>query len=216
MAISVNDYFLLNFVGECFGQRIMLTQTYRVLDDGGGAVTENAASVALIAQVAPGGAADMITKYLKCLPPQYTLTKITAQKVWPVRYRYYYGLYSLPGTHAENTDTANLAGIVTITSRLAGRGEVANKHIGPVPLGVTSVDSGEPTVAYKTLLDDFGALLLGDIAGGVGTLSFRPIILHRQLDADGHVIGMSSTDVFQKSIGDVIGTMRRRTVGRGI
>lgn len=216
MSVTLNDYFLLNFHGSCFDQRIMLTHAYRVENPGSGAVTENAAALGLIAAVEAGGTSDMVTQYLGLLPPQYTLTKISAQKVWPTRYRYWYGTYSLPGTHAENTESTNLAGVITITSRLAGRGEVGNKHIGPMPYGMTSIDNGLPTPAYKALLNNFGQLLLNDVGTGALGVNFRPIILHRQLDDKGHVVSMSSTDVYWKSIGDVVGTMRRRTVGRGI
>jgi hypothetical protein len=216
MSVALNDLFLLTLEGTCYNQRIMFTHGYRVNDDGGGAITENAASVALLAQTDVGGAADLTTDYLALLPAAYTLTRAKVQKIAPIRYRYYYTDHAYAGAHASNTQVTNLAATLTVTSRLAGRSEVANKHIGPLPYGATVEASGDITGAYKTLMETFGAHLLGDIAGGIGTLAFRPVIIHRTLDAEGHIIGYTSSDVFQQSISLPVGTMRRRTVGRGI
>lgn len=216
MPVAVNDYFLATLEGNCYGQRIMFTHTYRCSDNGGGAVTENAASLALITALMPGGVNDIVTKYRACLPSVYELTRVKVQKIWPVRFRYYFATVSLFGSHFEPGHYTNLAGIVTLTSRLAGRGEIANKHVGPHPDGPTASVGGVLTVAYKTLLDQFAQTLEVEIPSGPGTMKFMPIILHRQLDVNGHIIGMSSTDVFMHSIGETVNTMSRRTVGRGI
>jgi len=216
MTISVNDLFLLTADGRCFDQRVMLTLGYRV-EATPADVTENAASLGLIVQAEGGvGGGDKIeTAYLACLPPQYTLLRWRAQKVYPVRYRTYDGARSVPGTHAENTETTNLAGCITMQTRIAGRGEQGVKHIGPLPYGVTSIDNGTLQPAYKTLLSALGVKLYTDILIPVLGVNFRPVIIHRQLDEAGHVVSMSSTDIFTASVGEVVGTMSRRTVGRG-
>jgi len=217
MSVAVNDLFLLTAVGTAFAQRIMLTHGYRVAATGAD-VTENAASLALMAGVAGGaGGSNLIEQHdLACLPPQYQLDRWEAQKVYPVRYRKYTWDRVTSGTNEETAEATNLAGTITMQTRIAGRGEQGVKHIGPLPLGGGTINDGYVTPAYKAMLLVLGTKLYTDVVHAVLGLTFKPCIIHRQLDEDGHVISMSSTDIFTAVASPVIGTMSRRTVGRGI
>jgi len=217
MTVAAGDFFLITAVGEAFNQRIMLTHTLRV-DAVNVGVTENAASLGLLVAVANGvGDGNLIeSAYLACLPDNYVLRRWTCQKIWPTRYRQYNYIRDVNGTHGEGAETANLAGVLTMQTRIAGRGEQGNKHIGPLPHGPTSVDEGLLVAAYKTLLTTLGTKLYADIPVVALGLVCKPIVLHRELDDEGHIINMTSTDIFTAAVQDTIRVMRRRTVGLGI
>jgi len=209
MTVALNDLFAVTAVGECFNQRIMLTAHYAVIVVGTSTV-EAVVTSDLIDSVRAGGGQDVLeSDYLACLPPEYNLVRWVAQKIAPVRYAYQFLNRGEVGTHANSTETANQAGVITLRTVLAGRQNISNKHIGPLPQDVAVQDSGLLTVAYKALLNTLGVQMVTQITGGGTATQWAPVVRHNSpLN--------SFTYLSQTANGDTVNTMRRRTVGRGI
>jgi len=204
MPLEVGDIVLVSWRGLCFGQRIILTHTYRVsvAPDPESTVWQNLDSI--IDAVDVGGAADITTNYLALLPAAYGLNEIRAQRVYPIRSAYFSKAKAEEGGHAGAATVANDAAAVTLRTDYAGRNQIATKHIGPVPDAASA--SGLIVTAYKTLLTAFATdLLLTPAFGTTGSLI--PIIYHRA--TNGH------SDVVSYRLGDQSRTQRRRTVGVG-
>jgi len=208
MTIAVNDLFRVEAHGEVFGQKIMLTHAYNVLDTPAG-VSEAAASSDLLEELRAGGGSDKWeTLYRAVMPPSWTLVKWRVQKVAPIRYRYYQVTRGVLGTHASDTEAPNQSAIITMQTLLAGRNQIGNKHIGPIPQAATVQDGGFLVAAYKTLLSALADAMVDDILGGVTAITFSPVIPHNSPAG-------SYTLIADYAIGDTVNTMRRRTVGRG-
>lgn len=209
MTVALNDLFRVSAVGECFSQRIMFTMDYQVITVGTSTV-EATVSVDLMDAVQGGGGADLLeTDYLALLPPDYTLVYWQAQKLFPTRYAYVKGSRGVAGAHANATETANQAAIITLRTVLAGRQDISNKHIGPIPQGAGVQTNGLLDAAYKTKLGTFATSLLSIVTGPVTGTQWQPVVIHKSPAG-------TSTVLRTQIVGDTVNTMRRRTVGRGI
>lgn len=207
----VNDVLLITYKGTAAGQRILLTTTYKItvvptpMDAN---VFVNAAIDAVRAGV---GGGDLVeTKYRACLPPEYELDSIRGQIIAPNRRVYAEQLRGVPGTHLDTMETANLAAVITLRTAFAGRNQVGNKHIGPLPSAGAVMVLGELTGAYKALLTTLATALMSNIVPvGIAAVA-RPVIYH----ADGAV--PPNTDWVESAIiGETVRVMRRRTVRLG-
>jgi len=209
---AVGDIYQVSARGTVFGQRILFTTNY-IITAQDASVPDNILSTALALAVSdfPVTGSDLLESvYLALLPPEYTLAAWRAQKVDPLRQAYREAAVNNAGTHANSTETANQAAVITLRTDTAGRSQIASKHIGPIPQDVAVQDSGLLTVAYKGLMEDFASALLQTIAlapGGTNVELFPCI--H-------HVGGApASSPLTNYVIGDTVRVMRRRTVRVG-
>jgi len=185
-------------------------KTHWVVDVVGTSNVEQTVSEDLIDAMRAAGGSDILeTLYLACLPPQYTLLRWTAQKIAPVRYAYQYLTRDAAGTHASGTETANQAAVITLRTKLAGRKDISNKHIGPIPQAATVQADGLIVAAYKTLLNNLGIAMVQQISTPGTDTVFLPCVRHNDPPN-------SLTVLFQAAVGETVNVMRRRTVGRGI
>lgn len=204
MPLEVGDVILVSWRGLCFNQRIILTHTYKVVTapDPETSVVHNLS--ALADALDTGGTQDVTTSYLACLPPQYRLTQVRAQRIYPIRSAYVAKTKDLPGTHEAPATVANDAAALTLRTDYSGRNQIATKHIGPIPDDVSA--SGLLIAAYKALLVTLGTKLLVT-AEFAATGSANPGIYHRATN------GFDTC--WTAIIGDQSRTQRRRTVGVG-
>lgn len=205
--IALNDIILLSFRGTYQQQRILFTHTY--------AVTAVPAS--------PTPAADFVEDflvniqasptnlsggYLSLMPTNYTLQEIRAQIVAPVR-QVVQKLAIDDNGAANAASTGNLAAVITLNTALAGRSQVSNKHIGPIPSDATN--GGSISVAYKNAMDVFGSLLTTTVQSISGSGTATPVIYHRTPPV--------GTAIYDEILNFVSQTttrvMRRRTLGVG-
>lgn len=208
MSVLANDVFMVTAFGSCFGQRIMLTHHYAATGVAG-APTDSDALDALLTRVSGGGDDLYETLYRACLPPEYTLDFWQVQKITSVRTSYKKESRAVVGTHANSTETANQQAVMTFRTLLAGRSQVSNHKIGPLPQDVSVQDNGLVTAAYKAKLNALAAAMLGTTIILAGSVTLKPCILHPA------PVG-SYTLLAYYQVGDVVSVMRRRTVGRGI
>jgi len=207
----VGDVWQVSFRGEYNAQRIILTHTYRVAALTGIIPDALAAQTILDAVRGGVGGNDLIeSKYLACLPAQYELLSIRAQNVKPNRRVYHEVVRNQPGTHAEVGETGNVAAVITLRTAFAGRSQVSNRHIGPIPSTGTVQVLGALTGAYKTLLGTLATALLQSWANLVPDITFEPVILH-PIDLVPPVTDKVTTAI----IGEQVRVMRRRTLRIG-
>lgn len=208
MPINPSDTLLVQFIGTCFNQRIMLDLTYRCTV--GSPLPTPVLLNELANDVAPGGPAanDIGTSYLACLPPQYTLNEIRTQVIRPVRSAYVsVGLVATVGTNVNPATVACDSAAITRRTLNAGRNQVSTLKVGPCPDGASA--AGVLTNAYQALLSTFGARTLLTQVMGVSTAQYVPTILTPLGMADGR-------DLVSFFVQNTSRVMRRRVVGRGI
>jgi len=209
--VSLNDVVLVTYKGEAAGQRILLTTTYKVTTVAD--PTEvNAFCEEVLDEVCNGaGGGDLVeSKYLACLPSQYDLQTVRCQIIAPNRRVYYERIRNQPGTHAENMETTNLAGVITLRTDFAGRNQVGNKHIGPLPATGAVMSAGELTGAYKTLLGTLATALMSNLTlAAIGAVA-KPVIYH-----GGDTVPPLTDWIKTAIVGETVRVMRRRTVRLG-
>jgi len=207
MSVLLNDVYSIQAVGACFGQLVMFTHHYAVTGVAGTPDDVDTLD-AILARISGGGDDALETAYLNCIPAQYRLARWKAQKVQATRTAYRIDGRDVPGNHGDDTETVNQCATLTLTGVLGRRDNISNKHIGPIPQNVSAQDNGLITDAYKTLLGLLAVALLDTQVVMAGAVTLKPCILHPAPAG-------SYTLLKYYALGNAVGTMRRRTVGRG-
>jgi len=210
MPISQGDLIQLTFVSRWQGQQIMLTHHYKCRTPPSGGVTTATALQAMIDAVSPLIADTLGTAYLDCLPENVVVREVSAQKIYPAREVRQSQAFSSAGT-SEGTvaDTGNIDGIITLRTDKAGRSQVSNKHIGPLPGNGFANGLVGPT--QQVDMETLAQMLIAPLtAAGGGT--YDPCIYHRAGDG----AAQKSDLITSFKLQDTVRVMRRRTVGLGI
>lgn len=206
MGLLNADNVLVSWRGLCFGQRIILTNWYTVVGDLNPLTTTAQDLANILNVIAPAGADDKTTRYLACLPPQYSLTEMRAQLISPQRSAYVpVAFAATPGTNANAATVANDSAAITIRTPFAGRNFRGTKHIGPIPDGASA--NGLLTPAFRVLLSNLGTALIEAITPA-GAGGFLANVVYNQ----GTQVGTFTTNFL---LGDQSRVIRRRTVGVG-
>lgn len=205
------DIWELRAEGVCFSQQIILTHHYQLSGVDAGTEDDDVAE-ALLAQMTSfnAGAATIETPYLNLLPPQYELVRWTAQLVSPVRRSYYEYLLGVVGANAAGTETANQSVAITLAGDTAGRSEVSNRLIGPIPQHADVQQEGYVDNAYKVLLELLVLGLFDKVVNVAPNFTMTPVIYHRN-----NPVQPSASEIVRSRIGQTIRVHRRRTVGLG-
>ena len=206
MPMTAGDTVRLWLRGTCFGQRIIFDLSYRC-SVGNTVLSTQTVLQELVNQVIGGGGNDIVTNYLLCLPPQYTLNEIRAQVIKPVRSVFVSNNpIGFVGTNANPATVACDSGALLRRTALAGRNQVSVLKYGPLP--DASSAAGLLTNACKgqiavSAVDTIKTLILP-----VSTVQLISTIL----DKNGLASGRDLTSFFVEQESRV---MRRRVVGRG-
>lgn len=206
MAIGINSLIRVNWLGRCFGQRIILTTGYKKTEVPG-ALDDEAELNGVIDDLIVGGAVDLLTDYMACLPASYSLEEVRAQQVYIQRLTAVQRVIITPGTHASPATVANDAACITLKGPLAGAKYRSNKHIGPIPDAASA--SGLLVAGFKTKLDALAGAMLTPVvlAGGQ---RYVPHVFKINNDLTQH-----NSILNQYSLGLQSRVQRRRTVGLG-
>lgn len=207
MPVTAGDTMRLTFVGLCFAQRIFLDLSYRCTV-GAPAVSTADVLDETITQVIAGGANDIKTNYLACLPASYSVAEIRAQVIKPTRsaFRSTFPV-GMVGTNINPATVACDSASIVRRTALAGRNQVSTLKIGPVPDGASA--SGLLTAGYRLLCQTFALDTIKPLLLPVSTVQWLPTILDRLGNA-------SSRDLISMFVEPESRVMRRRVVGRGI
>lgn len=145
------------------------------------------------------------------------ITSVSAQIVYPVRYRAITQFLSVAGTNVGTCDAQNVQACITKKGELAKRSNIGSVRIGG--LGTNQYASGLISVGLKaklqTFVDDW---LLIDKSDGLSTVAYRPAILNRTpaiVDGKTKFFISGGTPFDQAEVHDQLRTQRTRTVGHG-
>lgn len=207
MAISIGDVVEVVVQSKLFEQQLMTVLHYVV----GQAPTQQDQLVSqqdIIDLLNAGGTFDIITKYKQCLGNNATITGLTAQYIFPVRWRRTREPLSVAGTSGANAVTANTSAMVIKYSAKAGKKNRGAIHMPALP--GAALDDGNLNFGYVTDLNDLATQLEENLleAGGAGR--WDPWILHRTVPLNGTGVVWEAHD-----IPPTIRVQRRRTLGVG-
>lgn len=202
--LAVNDRVQVSIWGLCFNQRIILSHWYKVTQVNGDPRTVTQDLLAIIAKLKDGGPADIVTPYLACLATQYIPQTIRVQKITTPRSAYQSANIAAGTPEGQDATVANDSAVLTLRTDRAGRSQISNKHIGPVPDAASA--AGLVTNAWRAKLAVLGVALLSEVTFGE-TGSMVPVVPHPNGSAD-QLVG--------QIIGETSRVQRRRTVGIGV
>lgn len=209
MGLAVGDIVSMSFSGVCLGQRILLTHNLRVTTAASGSTTVQQDLTALAEYVDPAQPARIGEAYLACMPSNYTLSYVQTQALYPTRSAYWREVYGEVGTFDGPAATApNLAGVITLGTALAGRRQIANKHVGP--LSPDGYNAGLIGATQLAAFETFASYLRAIIAIPT-SCTYTPIVYHRTGDGP----AAKFDNVTRSTIQNTVRVMRRRTVGLG-
>jgi len=210
--VNLHDIMLVTVRGRCFNQRFMLTHTLacQVVTGVQAPIT---AQLDVIDKLKAGGTLDIVTPYAQCLNTSCNIDLITAQILTSERMRESKLVQDVDGS-AGAAEVCNLATALTFITQRSGRGQIANKHIGPLATGTgeTLIVDGVLTDAYKDEIDDLGTAMLGNPSTNAGNASWSPCIVHRSTDPV-EIEGYTLIDsYFYRGI---VSSQRTRVIGKG-
>lgn len=204
MPINPDDCIRCTFIGDCFGQQIVLDLAY-FANVGSPAPTQTI--LAEVVDLLGPGVGTIQANYLDLLPPSYTMRERRAQLVAPTR-----SAFVSIATLAANVGTngaasvANDATAITRRTNNAGRSQVSTLKIGPAPDGASV--AGQVTNAYRGLLIALGNSTLQTLILPVTGAQFTPTILNKNNQALGRILTSIRVGQFSR-------VNYRRTVGIG-
>jgi len=210
--ITLGDIMLVLIEGTCFGQKFMLTHTLGCTDVTG-SQSAIQAQTDLIDKFEDDGTVSIVDALAACLSTSSKITQISAQRIKSVRMRRTKRAQDVDGS-AGASEATNLACALTFNSQFGSRGEVANKHIGPLGVGTSDVliNNGLLTLAYRLLFEDLGTAMLTSVTTNSGTVTWTPGIVHRDPET-GVINGFSDYDNF--FVNGIVSSQRTRIVGKG-
>lgn len=208
MGLAVGDIVQVSWRGTSMAQKMMLVRNY-VLSGGGGnagnSVPDDLSQLGT--EISVGGAKDITTAFLNVMPSNYDLFEVRCQVIAPER-SVLVDTFAGPAAGTEGTaaNVPNDAAVVTFRTDIAGRKQVANIHLGPLPSDAAT--QGQLTAGYNakllTLVDKLTTAI--QPLAWAGTL--KPIILHRP--------AMTWNLITNFQIQPQARVMVRRTLNRGI
>lgn len=201
---NVGDRFLITNVGTLCGQRIMNTWWYTLSVMIG---SPNIGSVMDQLETAFIAGAGVDAKFAGCCPDNYALDETWIQPVDPIRYVKKVYARGINGSWGENSNTANVAGVVTRRSVKATRKGVSSLHV-PIAAEPSAMANGLVSNALKTKLSSLALQMEADITTLAGHV-FTPIVRSGPLPLEAEPIGSCFAQA-------QVRIMRRRTVGLGI
>lgn len=210
MPVNQGDLIQLTFVSRWNAQIIMLTTHYKCRTPASGSQSTAITLQGLIDYVDPAGANSLGDVYLKCLPENVILREMWAQKIYPAREVKQSKAVSYTGLWpTAEANTGNIDAVITLRTDKAGRSQVGNKHIGPMPQDAYTSGqiSGAMILAMETLGEGLVNALNTPASG-----QYDPVIFHRNGDGAAAKSDLIGSYVIQTTAR----VMRRRTVGLGI
>lgn len=211
---AVNDLLLLSYRGTIFGQRVLNTYWWRIsaLNLTNTPTVETACNQ-LINKVKVGNAFN--TNFLNCMPAEYTLAEIWAQRVFPRRQLKVIFAAGQAGTSGYSCQTGNLQASITRRSEIAARGQTGGVRL-ILPESSDVSEEGLLTAPFKATLGLHAADMNSDITLAVGT-TITPVLqqtIPNPAKPDKRILD-GSVDIVQVVVMPEVRTLRRRTVGRG-
>lgn len=207
MAHQVGDIIEMAYVGQCEGQRVMNVWHYVVLSSTSQAsdIADNASLAGYIKAMNSEG--QITHEYLDCLPSNYNLDYVRAQKIAPTRSQHARSLAGFAGTSGFVANNTNTCAVITKQGQTGTRRAIGSMHLGPLPEG--SMDLGFISETQIQRIDNFIQQFRNQQTVPVNNITYRPVIYNPGATPNHQFI---SGYLYQTEIRIV----RRRTVGQGI
>lgn len=204
--IAVNDVVELVHRARVNDQALYFTHHYKVLTITGTPPPLNVALDELHQDL--DGAAKLYALLAAVYGSNVVITdNASLQKIYPTRYaKVLLTPSATAGTAGSECEAQNVSLPLTVTSTQATRHDRGVKRLGGIPEDF--IENGYIDPAFRAGYVDVGVELLRQPNTATGTVVWQPILWDRVL----HI----RTDVIAQGSSWKLGTMRRRTVGRGI
>jgi hypothetical protein len=151
---------------------------------------------------------NLVDKYLACVTHDYVLLQIWYQTIAPGRFaKYPVTAVGKIGAFTGESQTANLAAVITRRGDLGNRHNVSTLHV-PIGTDDNSMEDGELTVDLKAVMDALAIQMNSSITLSSPVTGLAPVINNGPNANDYSPI----TNTFT---GDHIRVMRRRTLSLG-
>lgn len=205
MPIVINEIVEVSYRGTCFGQRVMLVNTWRC-----SATTSASPLLQDLADINTAftdvTAGSHYQTYRDCISSDFLFDEVRSQVIHPSRSLFVTQQIVVNGA-AGATVTPNLQAAVTRVSNAAGRKGQATSKLGPLPTAAASSGLLSPT--HQNLIAVWGAKWITPITAAAGTITLTPCIFH------GAAAAPVSTDIVAYRTHTEVRDMTRRVVGRG-
>jgi len=210
MPMTIGDLVTVTFRGTLYGQRVMTTFGWRVMNAVNAGDTRLAQSALADAISADVGTSLMGT-YLASTTPALTVNEIWTQRIRPIRMRKTVKLVSLQGTNGASPNTPNVSGAICRKSDLGGRSALSNLRIPGITLEAGQVSAGVLSVGHRTLLDDLARESYEpfSVTNGVEVITYQGVIINKITAVPDHQLITAHT------VNHHVRVSRRRTVGLG-
>lgn len=171
----------------------------------------------VIANQEGAGNGEIVGEFRKVMSDDVTINELTAQWIFPVRFRVSRVTINVPGNIQSVCDAQNVQGTLTKRGNLGARNNVGSMHIGGLPVnGYTGGFVAAGQLALYATLKDFLAQEID--FGDVQTPVFPSILNKTKTVVDGKdkYVVTGSTLITGWEVQTELRTQRTRTVGRGI
>lgn len=191
---------------------------YKITAGNAGPATELAVTQGFLDKISLNVAGGWPFELKKLLSANTFITEVSAQIVFPSRWRAATVATLIGGTDPAICNAQNLTSVVTKRGVFANRHNQGSVHTGGLP--TTSYGQGDLTPAAVTALDLYvSGFLSQDVVDVANTVTWTPHILNRQKVVVGgkekYLINGASP-IFQWQAQTTLRTQRTRTKGRGI
>lgn len=207
MALPGDAIIEVVFRGILFGQTTMSVMHYRVAAQAPAGVSVQAEMAQLADIFNDDTVGELKGLYRAVCPNAYTMTQVSVQPVYPLRYRKTVRATNSAGIGGDST-TANVQAAITLTTDFAGRNQIGGIH-PPCPTSMAS--GGILDGDYVNALGDLGQSLITPVSNVGLESSYQLVIWHRGIQPP-----LSYTGVTGYIPQTEARVMRRRTVGLGI
>ena len=197
------DLIQVLFMGTWHGQQVQNKFDYTVLSVSGQvpySTFQNAVANALVSS------GTLASAFIACVPPEYALTNVVVQTIWPSRVLRTFYPTTLVGTFSGHSSTANLASVITRQSYLASKQQRSSIHI-PLANLDTGISNGLVSTAQLTANTTLAtAMKAVNNVASLGVIS--PVIVGAKTPQSPFPLVATITQ-------STVRVMRRRTVGVG-
>lgn len=215
MAVPIGSMHELQVVYLVNGQKCRNVFHYK-LDDGVAGLEPWEFSEHLLSQVAGPGVGQLSTLFASLQATNVHVVEVTAQMVWPTRWRIARASVDVAGVRAGTCTAQNVQACLDKFGSQANRHNQGSMHIGG--LSATDYSGGLLTAGFMTAFEFFKAMIALNLATVGPVSSLTPVIANKEKVPDSNPVkyrysGWSETLGWSTS--PELRTQRTRNFGKG-
>jgi hypothetical protein len=208
MALALGDVIQVSFRGSLFNQQILNILHFSVGVIGTGTDYDQL-SMFTSNLVTGGGSVDLVLPFMACMPPEYALEEVRAQRIYPTRTVYAFTLSGAFGQYATGTETTNVAASIEKRTLTPGRMGIGRLQLAGVP--TAAMNNGEVSAAFKgTEMLNLANTMIQTITTTAPVVTYNPCLFNPT------ATGPKFSPLFSCIPMDTLRVMRRRTLRVGV